>query len=120
MDKDDDLDQRKKECDVESLTPKQENNLLADSSHVSAATAEVQAGTSTNQPTQGDILPSSLMLSDYSLNTSNVQLGIDTTSAKHLPLPVSEDDAPSNTKKGLDVPCNEEGMDVVLETTGDE
>ncbi len=105
---------------MESLTPEQENNLLANSSQVLRATAEVQIGTLPPIETQGDILPSELGLSDDRLNTSGVRLGIATTAAENLPLLDSGDDAPSQAVEGLDDPHNEEGMNVVIESTEDE
>ncbi len=120
MEKDIDPDLHTDVSDVESLSSAQEINLLADSSQVSAATAAVQAGTLPQIIRQRVTLPSSLMESNDSLGTSNVQLGLDTTSAEYLPLPVSEDDTPSKTLEGLDDPRNEEPMDVVIETTEEE
>ncbi len=66
--------------DSESLTCELEINLLADSSQISQATLLVQTGELTLLFGEGDILPSSLMASDYRVDNSNVTLGTDTLS----------------------------------------
>lgn len=121
MEEDIDLDQNNDDLsDVESLTSVQDIDLLAGSSQISVATAMVPAGTLPLLFPEGAILPLPLMASNFNVDTSNVQLGIDTISAENIPLPVSEDDAPSKTFEGLDVPHKNEGMDVVVESTEEE
>ncbi len=51
--------------DSESLTSEQDIDLLADSSRISQATVLVQTGELPLLFGEGDILPSSLMASDY-------------------------------------------------------
>ncbi len=53
---------------MESVTSEQEFYLLADTSQVSMATAEVQAGTLPQMIPQGIIFPSPLVLPNYSMN----------------------------------------------------
>ncbi len=99
--------------DAEPLSLEQENALLGDSSQVSMATVEIQAGALPQDVTKGVVLPSVLGPSDDSVNTLGVQLGLDTTAAENFPLPVSGDEA----NIGLDEPLQEERMDVVVEST---
>ncbi len=57
--------------DLEFLTSEQEINLLANSSQISQATVLVQTGELPLLFGEGDILPSSLMASEYSVDISN-------------------------------------------------
>ncbi len=65
MDKDVDPEKFKDVIDSESLPSEQEINLLADSSQISEAIVLVQTGELPLLFGEGDILPSSLMASDY-------------------------------------------------------
>ncbi len=81
--------------DAESLSFRQELELLADSSQVTEATDLVQSGEFPLLYPQGNILPSSLVATGYSVDDSTVTIGTEPKSDEKLPEPESEDVAPS-------------------------
>ncbi len=98
------MDQEKFEdmSDSESLTSEQESDLFVHSSQISQATVLVQTGELPLLFGDGDILPLSFMVSGYSVDNSNVTLGIDTMRNGNLPISESEGVAPYVALKGID------------------